>query len=1033
MSLFCLASDPQCENDSAIDVLSNIYGYDFIHAFFTSGSYPAEIAPTSIAPIILGGLANVAGMLAIVVFICLILTSLLNSAQDGEAFGKGSAKSVIFLRFLFSFSLLFPTASGYCVAQIILMTFVLWSNGETNKLYNNVVMKSAIQDIDYSSKSATVSDDIDAFGVRGFALGHFQQAYCLNLLNANYSPVGSIPTPVTKGNYSVLSGTGNISTAYVPQNTNAFGPIISEFIPTDPSDVKNGGYRAIKLVDKSGQVALPSAAVCGSLLVNEIPKNTQDTSLTKSKYGLGMSLDEQRAIYAAIANGATKIAEAKKTILLQTTAEISEWMVSANIPYDLNSPDYSTQLNSVDFNDLRSTIIDMQLKGNQEFKFVVEGLDLRSLTKQLTDSLTAKGWTHAAGIKQRIIASQSSFVRAVGADVVSMTPPDYSVLQNDDGRLQRFKAATEAMNVVVEQTLGKAAFAKYSDSELIARAIPSEASEDVSAKQVNSELRNRYSTMIGEAKRGIVHLLITGEYTADTPEAALSNGMTSDWLNTEYDVLGNIQKTGEYLSILNSSFSIMLGVGKTAVISAYGVTGASSTIQSIFEAILFEIIHVIEPLIKKLLMYMVILEPYMSVVLPSMPYFFFITGVVAWYIHILQAMAGLPFWAIMHMIPERSFVGSQTQGYITVIALFLRPMLTLTGLFFAFILANSILLYVTDAFFSMQDNMLTTSAGNNLFRYVAEMTTFFNWLIIYCTLMLQVCYMIFGLAGTLPDTVLRWLGSGLNSGGWGESNAREALSAGAGASVADNKQTAANRANSGGGNGGGGNGGNGGGANSGGNGGGGNGGGGNGGANPNQNVTPTSGGVDDNFAMKQQGSSTPAAGTSSFGGTSGSSGGISGNTTPILSKAAQDFKSVGGQVNANGDAKSFTELHKENKDRSSQSRGGFYTQSLIGGVSGGVTGAAMGASSGIKSAIAGASQQSGLANKFKAASSGFGTGFSGHTSAGFKTGATVAAQNHYAEKGGVADGQGGFSSGSANKVSASQFANAYRGLNKAPK
>lgn len=1016
MSLFCLASDPQCENDSAIDVLSNTYGYDFIHSFFTNGTYPAEVVPTSIAPIILGGIASVAGMLAIVVFICLILTSLINSAQDGEAFGKGSAKSIIFLRFLFSFVMLFPTASGYCLAQILLMTVVLWSNGETNKLYNNIVMKSAIQDIDYTTKSASVSDNVDAFGIRGFALGHFQQAYCLNLLNANYSPIGSTPTPVTKGNYSVLSSTGNISTAYVPQNSNAFGPVISDFIPADPDDNKKGGYRAIKLVDKTGQIAISNAAVCGSLLVNEIPKNTINTELTKSKYGLGMSLDEQRAIYEAIANGASKLAEAKKTILLQTTAEISEWMVSANIPYDLNSPDYSTQLNNVDFDGLRSRIVDMQLKGNQEFQYVVETLDLRSLTKQLTDSLTAKGWTHAAGIKQRIIASQSSFVRAVGSDVVTMTPPDYSVLQNDDGRLQRFKAATEAMNIVVEQTLGKAAFANYSDSELIARAIPSESSEDVSAKQVNAELRNRYATFIGDAKRGIIHLLITGEYTVGTPEAALSNGMTADWLNTEYDVLGNIQKTGEYLSVLNSTLTLMLGMGKTAVIAAYGVSGISDTVQSGFEAILFEILYVIEPLIKKLLMYMVILEPYMSVILPSMPYFFFITGVVAWYIHILQAMAGLPFWAIMHMIPERSFVGSQSQGYVTVIALFLRPMLTLTGLFFAFILANSVLLYVTDAYFSMQDNMLTTSAGNSIFRYVAELSTFFNWLVIYCTLMLSVCYMIFGLAGTLPDTVLRWMGSGLNAGGWGESNAKDALSSGATAAVADNKQSAANNS---GGNGGGRNGGG-----SGGNGGGGDGGGsGGGGGSPSsgsQNATPTKGGVDDNFAAKQQGGSG-GAGTSSGSSGAGTSGGSGGAGTPnggSQSTSAQNFKSVGGQVNSDGSAKSFSQLSKENKDRSSQSRGGFYTNSLVGGVAGGIAGAIKGTASGVKSAASG---------------DGFRAGFSGHTTAGFKTGASIAAQQHYAQKGGVSDGKGGFTSGTGNSVSAGQFAKAFNAVDKAKK
>lgn len=1016
MSLFCLASDDKpCENDTAIDVLSQIYGSDFIHAYFTSGSTPSEVIPGSIAPVILGGLATVAGMLAIVVFISLMLTSLVNSAQDGEAFGKGSAKSIIILRFLFSFVMLFPTASGYCIAQIILMAIVLWSNGETNKLYNNVVMKSTINNIDYQPTTGNISKEMDVFGVRGVALAHFQQAYCLNLLNANYSPSMSAPyEPVTRGSYSVLAPSSNISTAYVIQNPNPFGPVISDLILNDPADTKSGGYRVVKLVDKTGKVAVTNAAVCGGLRVTEIPENPLNTELP-AKGGIGMSLESQQKIYQALAEGASKLATQKKNVLLQTTAEVSEWMVTANIPYDLNSPDYATQLNNVNFAKLRDTITNLQLKGNTDFQYAISGLNLAQLTKDLTNSLTAKGWTHAAGIKQRIIASQSSLVRAVDADVVTLTPPDFSVLQIDDSRAERFKSAVAAMNIVVEQTMGKASFSGYSDAALITQAIPSDLDENMSPKQLNADLQDRYSSLISDMKRRIVHSLIAGTFQKNTPEAALDTGIKSDWVNSEYDVLANIQKTGEIISVLSMRLQITTGAVKTALLGTFAVTGVSDTLNKAAEGAWLGYFHIIEPVITRILMYMNILETYMAVVLPSMPYFFFITGVVAWYIHILQAMAGLPFWAILHMIPERSFVGSQSQGYVTVIALFLRPLLTLTGLFFAFILANPVLLFVTEAFFAMQDEMMAASAGDGLFRFAAELGTFFNWLIIYCTLMLQVCYMIFGLAGTLPDSVLKWLGTGLNAGGWGDTNAREALSTGAGAGVSDGRNAAEAAAKRGGG-------GNGGTSPSGGSDGGGKPGGG-GPTNDARNETPTKGGVDDNYAAKQQtASQSPTGGGASGGGTS---------STPAFQDASNKFKSIGGQVGTNGEGKSYDELKELNKERSQNTRAGFATSSMVGGIAGAATGAAIGTASGVKNAFASASEAQGFSGKVKAAASGFASGFSGHTTDGFTKGREAVAQNHIASKGGIQTEDGKVTSGTQTPLV--DFARAYSNLQNAKK
>lgn len=1001
MSIYCLDSDPDCKTDAAVSVLSQVYGYDFIHGFIAAGGTPSEAAATSLGPVIFGGIAIVGGMLAFVLLISLTFTTLLNSAQDGEAFGKGSTKVVILARFLFGVVMLFPTGSGYCIAQIVLMGFILWSNGETNQLYNNVVMKSTIKDVS-TQTSPDLAASVDAYGVRGFALAHFQQAYCLNLLNANYSGSGGTQAQsVTSVNNAAYSSGGFISSAYVPSaNSNVFGPIDSGLLNINGNDKKEAGqYRAIKLVDKNGSIALPNVPVCGSLKIT-YPVANGTSSYDKevlAKGGLGLSIEEQTDIYKAIADGSAEIANNKAAVLLQTTAEVSDWINTANIPYDLNDPTYVDQLSSVDFRGLRTTIKTMQDKGNMDFQALVKRLDLQSLIQRLTDALTAKGWTHAAGIKQRILSVQSGFIHSLGTSVVSITAPDLSTLKNDDERIEKFKAAVKAMNLVVSTTIGSPEYASASDQETIAQIIPSSFDEDTSAKSINESLNDSYSTFISRFKKQVVYLLITGNFNENSPEAVLSTGLKTDWLNNEDDVLTHIQLTGELMSVFNSQMLGMFMVAQTTANAAYAAS--PPIVDKIPQAVIFELQYVFRPLLEKALFYIGILDTYMAVVIPSMPYFFFITGVVAWYIHTLQAMAGLPFWAVMHMIPERSFVGSQTQGYVTVISLFLRPMLTLAGLFLAFILADPILIFVTDTFFAMQDNMLSNSVGTGFWRIIIELVTFSKWLIVYCTLIMSICFMIFGLAGTLPDTVLRWLGSGLQAGGWGESNARDALAGGAKSGVNDNavgkdkQQTTSNNNNNGGGAGGAGGGG--------GTGGGGTGGGGAGGSST--IMTPTSGGVAESFAARQDAKNTQTT-ESPLKSSSEEKASESDKTQP----SSRRFEAMGGMVNSEGKAMNFAELNKVNREnRTSESRSGFYSQAALGYLVGGAVGAVSNIRGGFKAMKSGASE-------------------------GASAGLNATAQRHFAVNGGVIGRDGKASVGNKN-ISGAQFTSEFNKLNKANK
>lgn len=414
-SLFCLSTDEDCTNDAAVNALSNIYGSNFVQAFIHGNPSTATPSSADIAPIILGSLANAAGIVAIFMAIAIAVVALINSAQDGEAFGKGSAGYIITGRMLLSGILLFPTASGYCVVQIILMFIILGSNAATNYIYQKVVQASAIGNVS-NGQAFTSTTDInaltaqDVYGVRGFALAHFQQAYCVNLLNQNY---GSSTEPLAQSTPRTFpDSTVNISDIYVPSAHSVVGAIISQDRQESGESSKGTYYNLTHLTDKTGILAPKDRPICGSLKIHYPSKAsyTEFTeNLTQSELAntLGLREETQRDIYEKISNASVEIAINKRAILMGTTGLVTDWMNTQNFPYDVTDPNYTVAMESVNFQSLQTIIKAQQQKAAIEYIQVMQNNDMAALISDLVDALTAKGWTYAGGIKQRIISNSS--------------------------------------------------------------------------------------------------------------------------------------------------------------------------------------------------------------------------------------------------------------------------------------------------------------------------------------------------------------------------------------------------------------------------------------------------------------------------------------------------------------------------------------------------------------------------------------------------------------------------------------------------
>lgn len=135
------------------------------------------------------------------------------------------------------------------------------------------------------------------------------------------------------------------------------------------------------------------------------------------------------------------------------------------------------------------------------------------------------------------------------------------------------------------------------------------------------------------------------------------------------------------------------------------------------------------------------------------------TVVVGWILAVLQSIIAAPLWAVMHMTPDRTFVGSQSQGYLLLLSLFARPALAVVGLFAAMLVSDPIIDFIAKGFFAMRGAVVTSTGTVGA---IASFLSFAWWFMVFGLTLLPVLYMTFGLPQILPDHVLRWIGAGVS-------------------------------------------------------------------------------------------------------------------------------------------------------------------------------------------------------------------------------------------------------------------------------
>jgi conjugal transfer/type IV secretion protein DotA/TraY len=712
----CDASQTTC-SDVTVGILQDIFGP--IINVLVQGTDPNTVTSSSNVLATMFGYFN-SGILVVgsIIVSYVAVMGTVNTANDGEAMGKAWSSVWTPVRIVAGGAVLLPSASGYSFIQMFAFTIALWAIGFANGIYK-LGMGIGLMKPDGIVASSYQTGTY--FGLREFAKDYLAASYCARAANSIYSDPAGTPTVQSDLNTpdkQATSGTLTQNTYYV-KDRNATTAL--------------GGGEPI-----CGTITLSSYTAAG---------NYTDTSGTQA------ALDSLRVTLMG-----QKLTAAKS--LMQ---DIDTWV--ATMPTDLNQSGWDA-IQSSQFNSLVKTRED-QVAANITSAMTGDSSVSTGVQSFLT-SLTNDGWSMAGGWYQRVGMLRSELSGITSESVGSVTPPSLSSLPVD----ARATLLSNSVATVTETIVKKAEDPGngYADSttikpEDIASLLPKDGTSDVNVGSLANDMGVKLSLMINSLMQSATNTAIGSSGNVD----AVSRMKTTGDVLTSYRlILWTAQSTLE--TTMTATRVVVGAVGGVEVL------GNKVDMSKVTDALWDWVQAVPIPILGKLATYAGILAFYFGVLLPSLPYTIFMITVVGWILAVVQTAVAAQLWCIMHMRPSQTFVGSDAQGYLLLLALFVRPALTVIGLFGAMLIADPIVDYIAKAFFAMRGDVVTSTG---LLGAVAQFYSFFWWFTAFGMLLLPVLYMIFGLPQTLSDHVLRWINAGVHDlGATGATSAMQARASG---------------------------------------------------------------------------------------------------------------------------------------------------------------------------------------------------------------------------------------------------------------
>lgn len=686
-------------DDVTVGILGHIFGP--IIDVLVTGADPNTV---SAASSLLGTLFSFfnSGVLVVgsIIVSYVAVMGAVNTANDGEAMGKAWSTVWTPVRIVAGGAVLLPSTSGYSFIQMLVLMISLWSIGFASGI-NKLGMTMGVFKPD--GIVATSYQTGTYFGLRDFAKQYLAASYCARAANTIYADAA--------GNPSVMANSASADKQVVTGTRTDY----TFFIKDRNAATNLGGGEPI-----CGTVTLTAYAPSGSY---------SDTSGTQA------ALDNMRAALMA-----QKLQAATGLML-----DIDNWVNT--MPSDINQPGWEN-VQSAQFNTIVKNREDQVAAAIANSVTTSEGSVNVGVTA-FVDEMTKGGWAMAGGWYQRVGLLRSKVSAITGESVGAATTPSLAGLPDDArSKLLKYSVTTVAETISKKsEEAGKG----YDGSTAvkpqdIASMLPTDGNADINVGALDADMSTKATLLINGMMQKATDFTIGSGSGVD---AVSRMKMTGDLLYSYQAMLWATEFTIKTAITGVRVVSNGLGVTKLAGVDMHGI------VSDIWDWAL----QVPVPIIAKMAQYVGYLAYYFGVAIPSLPYTIFMITVVGWVLGVVQTVIAAPLWAIMHMRPSQTFVGSEAQGYLLLMALFVRPALAVIGLFAAFLVADPLVDYTAKAFFAMRGDVAASTGWPGV---LAQFWQFFAWYATFGFLLGAVLTMVFGLPQMLPDKVLAWLNVGVH-------------------------------------------------------------------------------------------------------------------------------------------------------------------------------------------------------------------------------------------------------------------------------
>lgn len=143
----------------------------------------------------------------------------------------------------------------------------------------------------------------------------------------------------------------------------------------------------------------------------------------------------------------------------------------------------------------------------------------------------------------------------------------------------------------------------------------------------------------------------------------------------------------------------------------------------------------------------------MAFLLPFLPFILWFSGVISYFLVVIEAVVGAPLWMLAHLETEGEGLGQKTaHGYMFLLNVLFRPVLMVIGLVSGWLSMN-----ILGEFLKYSLSVLYGSSSFS-FSGWASIGMFFVTLIIFCYLSYLLISKCFALIHHLPNEVLAWAG-----------------------------------------------------------------------------------------------------------------------------------------------------------------------------------------------------------------------------------------------------------------------------------